>query len=266
MLLLLLLAPICAVVLLYANLHQIYANWNSIANTWSGLLSGLALPQIACYNCFRNDECVQHNPRHTHTYTDYPCTGSGSGRQLGAPYNCSKSSRERQRERARLRQGVISGKSAQRVQPCSVRGPRATTTMSEQCTAQRVSLAKPRKKATKLLWWQWQWQCTGYGQGAAPAAAAAHITKRRQHYCHLNINRQRRQEAGGTSIWPTKLVHWAVGESWASSSNLRGKLASSGSFSSSAFDAPPACANVLCCCPQAICMPKALREILVAHC
>lgn len=202
----------------------------------------------------------------THTYTDYPCTGSGSGRQLGALYNCSKSSRERQRERARLRQGVISGKSAQRVQPCSVRGPRATTTMSEQCTAQRVSLAKPRKKATKLLWWQWQWQCTGYGQGAAPAAAAAHITKRRQHYCHLNINRQSRQEAGGTSIWPTKLVHWAVGESWASSSNLRGKLASSQVASVPLLLMLLLEVQRLVCCPQAICMPKALREILVTHC
>lgn len=159
----------------------------------------------------------------THTYTDYLCTGSG--RQLGAPYNCSKSSRERAKcvcaqAQTRCHFWEICSACA----ACSVRGTRPTTTW-EQCTAQRVSLAKAKKKATKLLWWQWQWQCTGYGQGAA-AAAAAHITKRRQHYCHLNINRQtmeeaggRRQRAGGVGrhlyLASKKVVHWAVGESWA---------------------------------------------------
>lgn len=108
---------------------------------------------------------------HTHTLTQSrglitPATSaSGSGRQLGAPYNCSKSSRERAEAQTRCHFWEICSACARRSQR-----------RNNAHTAQRVSLLAKQKKATKLLWWQWQWQCTGYGQGAGTATATTTTT------------------------------------------------------------------------------------------
>lgn len=134
----------CCRLLLYANLHQIYANWNSIAET-----PGLAVPQIAKLQLFQEWwMCAAQSTTHTDTFTHNP--RDWLPRQRLPPALADNLARRitvaNLRESApRLRQGVISGKSAQRA-----RGEAKPA--SEQCTHCTAGVAAGQaEKGNKIV-------------------------------------------------------------------------------------------------------------------